>query len=49
MERYTKFTKTFPLKCVSAMEVAKAFINYWVFTYGPPEELISDYGTCFTS
>ena len=48
-DRYTKLTKTVPLKSQSATEVAKAFVNEWVFNYGPPLDLLADNGKCFTS
>lgn len=48
-DRFTKLTKSVPLKSISAAEVAKAFVNEWVFNYGPPKELISDNGKCFTA
>ena len=48
-DRFTKMTKTVPMKGISAAEVAKHFVNSWVFNYGPPEELISDNGGCFTA
>ena len=43
-DRFTKLTKTIPMKGISAAEVAKCFVNEWVFNYGPPKELISDNG-----
>jgi len=48
-DRFTKLTKTIPMKGISAAEVARCFVNEWVFNYGPPKELISDNGGCFTS
>ena len=48
-DRFSKLTKTIPLKSVSAEEVARAFTNEWVFNYGKPRTLLSDNGTCFTS
>ena len=39
-DRFTKLTKTVPLKKISAAEVAKSFVDNWVFNYGPPQELI---------
>ena len=37
------------MKGISASEVARCFTNAWVFNYGPPTELVSDNGGCFTS
>ena len=48
-DRFTKLVKAIPLKGVSAAEVAKAFVEHWVFNFGPPSELISDNGRQFTS
>ncbi len=48
-DRFTKLTKSVPLKGVSAAEVATAFVNEWVFNYGPPKSLLADNGKCFTS
>ena len=48
-DRFTKLTKTVPLKGVSAAEVAKAFVDHWVFNYGAPKELLADNGKCFTA
>ena len=48
-DRFTKLTKTAPMKGISSAEVARTFIDNWVFNYGPPTELISDNGSCFAS
>ena len=48
-DRFTKLTKTVPLKGQSAAEVAKAFVDHWVFNYGPPSDLLADNGKCFTA
>ena len=48
-DRFTKLTKTVPMKGLSASEVAKHFVNEWVFNYGAPKELLSDNGGCFTA
>lgn len=47
-DRYTTLTKRVPVKGNSAAEVAKNFMNWWVFNYDPPQELIADNGGCFT-
>lgn len=36
------------MKQISAAEVAKNFINGWVFKFGPPEELIAENSGCIT-
>ena len=48
-DRLTKLVRTVPLKGISASAMARAFVNHWVFTYGPPLDLISDNGRQFTS
>ena len=48
-DRYSKLVRTVPLKKISAIEVAKAFVHHWVFVYGPPALLLSDNGSQFTS
>ena len=48
-DRFTKLTKTAPMKGISAAEVARTFVDNWVFNYGPPTEVISDNGSCFAS
>ena len=48
-DRFTKLTKTVPLKGISAAEVAKAFVTHWVFNFGPPIDLLADNGKCFTA
>ena len=48
-DRFTKLTKTVPLKGVSSAEVARAFTHEWVFNYGAPVHLLADNGGCFTS
>lgn len=37
------------MKGISVSDVAKLFVNSWVFNYGPPEELIDGNGGCFKS
>ncbi|MGH0053543.1 MAG: DDE-type integrase/transposase/recombinase [Sphaerochaetaceae bacterium] len=48
-DRFSKLVQTVPLKRITAAEIAKAFVNNWVFVYGPPKKLLSDNGTQFTS
>ncbi len=48
-DRFTKLTKTVPLRGVTAGEVARAFTHEWIMNYGSPLELLSDNGKCFTS
>lgn len=44
---YTKLTKKVPMKGTSTEEVAKHFMNAWVFNYGLPEHLMEDNSDCF--
>ena len=37
------------MKGISAEEVARTFVDNWIFNYGPPKEWISDNGSCFAS
>ena len=48
-DRFSKLTKTVPLKTVTSFNVATAFCRNWVFVYGPPVYLLSDNGGQFTS
>ena len=47
--RYSKLTKTVPLRTITAYAVAKAFCEHWVFVYGPPVTLLSDNGKQFVA
>ena len=48
-DRYSKLTRTIPLRDVKSVTIAKAFCENWVFQYGPPTYLLSDNGGQFTS
>ena len=48
-ERFTKEVRTVPPKCISASAVAQAFVTHWVFTNGPPIDLIYDNGKFLNS
>ena len=41
-DRFTKLTRVVPLRKITAYNVAVAFLEHWVFSYGPPECVISD-------
>lgn len=47
-DRFTKLVKAIPRKRMSAGEVAKLFVNHWVFNHGPPTELLSENGSKFS-
>jgi Chromo (CHRromatin Organisation MOdifier) domain/Integrase zinc binding domain/Integrase core domain len=46
-DRFSKLVVTVPLKKITALTVAQAFCNHWVFVYGPPLKLLSDNGSQF--
>lgn len=48
-DRFSKLVRTVRLKKITAAAVAIAFVNHWVFVYGPPVHLLSDNGSQFTS
>ena len=43
-DRFSKLARTVPLKRITAVEVAKAFVHHWVLVYGPPLLLLADNG-----
>jgi Integrase core domain/Chromo (CHRromatin Organisation MOdifier) domain len=49
VDRFSKLTRTVPLKTITAEEVSKAFVNEWFCVYGAPVVLLSDNGTQFVS
>lgn len=48
-DRFSKLTRTVPLRSISAFTVAKAFCDQWVFVYGAPRYVLTDNGTQFTA
>jgi hypothetical protein len=48
-DRFSKLTRTVPLRVISALAVAKAFCEHWVFVYGPPRYALTDNGAQFAS
>jgi hypothetical protein len=46
-DRFSKLTRTVPLRTITALGVAKAFCDAWVFSYGPQRYLLTDKGTQF--
>jgi transposase InsO family protein len=48
-DRYTKVTRTVPLRAVTAHSVARAFVDQWVYVYGPPVSLLTENGPQFTA
>ena len=49
IDRFTRYVTAIPLKEISARNVAKAFVNNWVYIYGPPKQILTDNGTQFAS
>jgi hypothetical protein len=48
-DRFSKLTRTIPMRTTTALAVEKAFCTHWVFSYGPPRYLLSDNGPQFTA
>lgn len=48
-DRFTKLTRTIPLKDPNASNTARAFCTHWAFVYGPPVTLLSDNGSQFSA
>jgi RNase H-like domain found in reverse transcriptase/Reverse transcriptase (RNA-dependent DNA polymerase)/Integrase zinc binding domain/Chromo (CHRromatin Organisation MOdifier) domain/Integrase core domain len=48
-DRFSKVTKTVPLRTVTALSVARAFCDHWAYAYGPPLSLLTDNGPQFTA
>jgi hypothetical protein len=48
-DRFSKLTRTVPLRTISAFVVAKAFSEHLVFVYGPPRYTLTDKGAQFTA
>jgi transposase InsO family protein len=48
-DRYTKVIRTVPLRTVTALSVARAFADQWVYVYGPPVSLLTENCPQFTA
>jgi transposase InsO family protein len=48
-DRYSKVTKTVPLRTNTALSVARAFCDHRAYVYGPPISLLTDNGPQFTA
>ena len=48
-DRFSKLTEVVPIRRIEACTVAVAFVEAWVFKYGPPKTLISDNGKQFAA
>ena len=49
MDRFTRYVAAIPLTNVTAATVSTAFVNEWILRYGPPDSVLADNGTQFTS
>jgi hypothetical protein len=47
--RFSKITRTVPLRTISILVVAKAFCEHWVFVYGLPRYALIENGAQFTT
>jgi transposase InsO family protein len=48
-DRFSKLTRTVPLRTITALVVAKAFCEHWVFAKGAPRLVLTDNGAQFTA
>jgi transposase InsO family protein len=48
-DRFSKVTITVPLRTVTALSIATAFCDRWVYVYGPPISLLTDNGPQFAA
>ena len=47
--RLSKLIRTVPLKEITAVHIAQAFVHHCLFVYGPPVKFLSDNGKQFTA
>jgi transposase InsO family protein len=48
-DRFSKLTRTVPLRSITALVIAKVFCDAWVFSYRSPRYLLTDNGTQFNA
>ena len=48
-DRFGKLTRAIPLRDATALTVASAFVNTWVFAYGIPDSVLMGNGPQFSS
>ena len=48
-DRFSKLTRAVAMRTCTALAVSKAFLEYWVFAYGAPTQLLTDNGSQFAS
>ena len=47
--RFSKLTRTVPLKLIKALNVVKAFFDHWFQCFGAPSSIVADNSIQFTS
>lgn len=48
-DRFSKLTRTVPLRTTTALVCARAFCDHWVYSYGAPRHVLTDNGPQFTA
>ena len=48
-DRFSKLTRAIAMRTCTGLTVSKAFLEYWVFAYGAPTQLLTDNGSQFAS
>jgi transposase InsO family protein len=48
-DRFSKLTRTVPLRTTTALVCARAFCDPWVYAYGAPRHVLTDNGPQFTA
>ena len=48
-DRFTKLTRSIPLRTTTASVVASAFLDHWVYPYGAPRYVLTDNGPQFAA
>lgn len=48
-DRFSKLARALPMKTMKAEPTARAFLESWAYVYGPPQHLLTDNGSNFTS
>jgi len=48
-DRFSKFSRAVPMKKITAINVAKIFLEHWIFAYGAPMNVVTDNGSQFTA
>lgn len=49
VDRFSKLTRAFPMREKTAVEVASAFVDVWIASYGIPDSVLTDNGPQFAS